>query len=288
MPFDQWWAPLNSPTEQLASHDSSKRDGADAQHELQHKRDARKDEAARQEDNILDSHMEELASHDSNRDRADAQHGCEAETEEAARQENNTQSELDALFNDFNREIDKATFNRDIDKATESHQQESDRLVAEDENTVLIYRLKELYELQARYSLLASLDVSKTWTIQARPIEELEAIVTRAIGLTQSTSHIEAARILDCTNSDLPMGTQLIADVCANVFIHIGPPGRVYIFDKADIQRIEYDTKFRVRLIMNGGWYMELCGAMNARCMGICDQWGRRYAEGVEMKYIRG
>ena len=275
MPFDQWWAPLNSPTEQLASHDSSKRDGADAQHEC----DARKDEAARQEDNIFDSHTEELTSHDpSNRDGADMQHDCEAETEEAARQENNTQSELDMLFDDFNGEIDKAT---------ESHLQEFDRLVAEDENTVLIYRLKEFQELQARYSLLARLDVTKTPTIQARHIE-LEAIVTRAIGLTQSTSHIEAARILNCMNSDLPVGTQLIADVCANVFIHIGPPGRVYIFDKADIQRIEYDTKFRVRLIMIGGWYMELCGAMNARCMGICDQWGRRYVEGVEMRYIRG
>ena len=247
---------------------------------MQHECDARKDEAARQEDNILDSHTEKLASHDPpNRDGADVQHDCDAVTEEAVRQESNTQSELDALFNDFSREIEKAT---------ESHRQESDRLVAEDENTVLIYRLKELYELQARYSILARLDLTKTSTIQARHTEELEAIVTRAVSLTQSTSHIEAARILNCMNSDLPVGTQLIADVCANVFIHIGPPGRVYIFDKADISRIEYDTKFRVRLIMNGGWYMQLCGAMNARCMGICDQWGRRYAGGVEMRYIRG
>ena len=222
----------------------------------------------------LHSHAEAWASHDSrDQDRADAQLDINAEKEEAARQEDDVQSELDALFNDFHREFNKAK---------ESHQQESDRFAAE--NSALVDQLRELHD---QYSVLARLDLTKTPTISARPVEELEAIVTRAVGFTQSTSDVEAARILNSTNSDLSNGTQLIADVSANVFILIRASGEVHIFDTADILRIEYDTWFRVRLITKG-WCLELCGALHAKKSGICEHWGKRYAEGVWAPYVRG
>ena len=260
------------------SHELYDRAPADAQHHC----DAEKEGEAGQENHIqllldalaIDSHMEDReGDNPSNLDRADAQHDCDPQEEEAARQEGDVQFELDPSFDDL---IMRFT------KPIESNQQESDTLAAAE--TALVHQLKEV---QYHYSLLARLDLSRAPTISAHPIDEIEAIVTRAIRFTQSTSDVEAARILNSMNSDLPIGTQLIADMSADVYILIGVPWRVHIFDKPDILCIEYDSMYRVRLIMKG-WSLELCCGMNAQDNWLCEQWLKKYAEGVAATYVRG
>ena len=123
----------------------------------------------------------------------------------------------------------------------------------------------------------------KTRRILSRPIEELEAIVTRAVGFTQSTSNIEAARILDSNNTDLPEGTQLIADASPDVFILI-VSGEVEIFDKADIDRVEYDIWLRTRLVMDGKSLLICDSPMNVEKSGICESWMIRH--GVERSIV--
>ncbi|KAM0804799.1 hypothetical protein BDR22DRAFT_817868 [Usnea florida] len=138
-------------------------------------------------------------------------------------------------------------------------------------------------KMDAQYSLLTKLNLTKTRRILSRPIEELEAIVTRAVGFTQSTSNIEAARILDSNNTDLPEGTQLIADVSPDVFILI-VSGEVEIFDKADIERVEYDIWLRMRLVMDGKSLLICDSPMNDEKSGICESWMIRH--GVERSIV--
>ena len=129
-------------------------------------------------------------------------------------------------------------------------------------------------EVNGQYSLLARLDITKTSTISSRP--DLETIIRRAVGLTQSTSDVEAASILDSTNTDLPEGTQLIADVSPNVFFMITATGKVDIFDKADIQQVEYDCSLRMRLIMDGKSLL-ICDTPNdVAKSAICERWMKR------------
>ena len=260
-------------------HETRDRDPANAQLDCE----AEKEGAARPEDDMqieldaLPIESQKKEGHDlCNLDRADSLHDRDPQEEETARQEGNMQSELDALFNDVSKKVNESI---------ESNQQESDRVAAEE--TALIHQLKEV---QYQYSLLARLDLTRSPTISARPAEEIEAIVTRAVKFTQSTSGVEVARILNSKNSDLPRGVQLIADVSdvsANVFILIDVPMRVHIFEKADILRIEYDSMFRVRLITKA-WYLELCCAMHAQTSWLCEQWVKKYFQGVDAIYVRG
>ena len=129
-------------------------------------------------------------------------------------------------------------------------------------------------EMNGQYSLLARLDITKTSTISSRP--DLETIIRRAVGLTQSTSDVEAASILDSTNTDLPEGTQLIADVFPNVFFMITATGKVDIFDKADIRRVEYDCSLRMRLIMDGKSLLICDTPKDVEKSGICESWMER------------
>ena len=149
-----------------------------------------------------------------------------------------------------------------------------------DEETKKLEKAMLHRETDAEYSLLARLDLTKTPAISALPIEELKAIVTRAAGFTQSTSHA-AARILDSTNTALPEGKQLIADENPNVFILISASGKVEIFDRADIQCVEYDIFSNIRLILNHQSLL-LCGnPRNVEKERICCDWLDRYAQGV-------
>ena len=291
------WTPFELFTEKWAAS-SGIRDGDSAN--IQHNLGTLTGTEAREEED-MQIELDALSHEMRDRDPADAQLDCTAEKEGAARQEDDMQIEGDAPYNDPLKEVNGSiesnhqesdrlaaevdTLINDFSMAfnsIESNQQETGRLAAE--NTALIHQLKEV---QYQYSLLARLDLTRTPTILARPAEDMEAIVTRALRFTQSTSDVEAARILDSMNCDLPIGTQLIADVSVNVFILICTPRVVHIFDKADIVCIQYDSWFRVRLIMKG-WCLELCSALNAQGSWLCEQWGKRYAEGVDATYVRG
>ena len=267
--YMEWVTPLELWTKgSVASNVTRDRDAADTQHNC----GAETEAEAREEDD-MQIEPDALSHETRDRDPADAQLDCAAEKEGPARQEGGMQIELDALFNDFSKEDNISM---------KSNHQEFDRLAARE--TALIHQLKEV---QHQYSLLARTDLTRTPKILERPDEEIEAIVTRGLRFTQSTSDVEAARILDSKNSDLPIGLKLIADVSANVYILVDGPSRVHIFDKADILCIEHDTMFRVRLVMKEG-SLRLCDAMHAHKSWLCEKWVNKYAEGVEATYVRG
>ena len=140
-------------------------------------------------------------------------------------------------------------------------------------------------ELHDRYSLLVGLYVTKTQTVSTRSREELSAISARAIAFTQSTSDIEPARILNSQNSDLPEGTQLIADVLVNTFIWIAPSGKVHIFDKADMQYLEYTNPGKLRLVLEEVSF-QFCAALNGDKFEACDRWMADFAGWVEWKMV--
>ena len=237
------------------------------------------------------------------------EHAFEAERETAAREKDEVQSKLDALqvdFNNLNGRFKQSELNHQVDANTintlqASLAEEKNKLekaedqAARDRNMIagleakLDEEKKKLekatlrhQEVDDQYSLLASLNLTKTPAISARPFEEVKAIFTRVAAFNQSTSHA-AATILDSTNTDLPELTQLIADVSPNVFVLI-VSGKVETFDKADIQRVEYDYWMRIRLIMDGKSLL-ICGTpMDVKKSGICESWMAR--SGVDFTIV--
>ena len=234
----------------------------------------------------------------------------EAKRKVAVQEKDAVQSELDALRQDLNElsgrseqleltHQDDGNTIKDLNAslaAKKTKLQEAKVQATRDSNEIATLKAdldeekqkatQQQQKMDAQYFSLASLDLTKTAAISSRPVQERTAIVTRAAGFTQTTADLDPARILGSHNSDLPEGTQLIADISPDVFILITAPGKVEIFDKADIQCVEYDTSYRTHLIIDGKSLL-VCGiTTNVENEKICDSWFDRYAEGVFWKAV--